>query len=156
MMIQRRLILKGTLTTAAISIAVSCGLLYPKQVLAVWNKKAFTANNLQTAIKTTLGSDLTQASDQIDINAPDIAENGAVVPITVTSSLNNVSSITLLSEKNATPLVAKFDLDKDTQAFISTRIKMGETSNVIAIVTAGEKNFSARKEVKVTIGGCGG
>ena len=159
MMTQRRQFLKSTLSTAAITMAAHCGLLYPVRVLAnasSWNKEAFTARNLQTAIKSTLGSDLTEATDQIDIKVPDIAENGAVVPVTVSSTLKNVSRITLLSEKNATPLVAQFDLHSDTQASIATRIKMGKTSDVMAIVTAGEKNYSARKEVKVTIGGCGG
>lgn len=161
MMIQRRALLKGTLNTTAISMAASCGLLCPVRVLASiasspWNKEAFSAKNLPSAIKSTLGSDLTEVSDQINIKAPDIAENGAVIPVTVSSALKNVTRIILLSEQNATPLVAMFELNNEMLAFISTRIKMGKTSNVIAIVTAGEKNYSARKEIKVTIGGCGG
>lgn len=161
MMNRRRDILKGTLSTAVITLAVSSGLLYPKRILAAafhpsWNEKAFAANNLPGAIKLAFGSDLTEVSDQIDIKAPDIAENGAVVPVTVSSSLKNIRSIALFIEKNATPLAAQFDINNDTQAYVSTRIKMGKTSHIIAVVTAGEKNFSARKEVKVTIGGCGG
>ena len=161
MMIQRRTFLKGSLHSTAITLAVSCGLLSPVQVLAStaswsWNREAFAARNLQTSIKSALGSDLTEASNQITIQAPEIAENGAVVPVTVSSTLKNVSRITLLAEKNTTPLAAVFDLDSSTEAFISTRLKMGQSSNVIAIVTAGDKNFSARKDIKVTIGGCGG
>lgn len=149
----RRLFLKKTLSTSAVALAVGSGLLIPMQALA-WNKAAFTATNLQTAIKSALGSDLSEASNKITIDVPEIVENGAVIPITVSSSLKEVSTISLFSEKNSVPLVAQFELDKDCQAFIATRIKMSSTSNVIAIVTAGGKNYNARKEVKMTIGGC--
>lgn len=160
MMTHRRFFLQSTLGSGAIALAAGTGLLYPLQVLAtqspLWNSKAFSAKNLQAAIKSALDSDLTEASNKITIKAPDIAENGAVVPITVTSTLANVTSITLFSEKNSMPLVAKYDLHADTLAFIYTRVKMGQTANVIAIVSADGKNYSARKEVKITVGGCGG
>jgi sulfur-oxidizing protein SoxY len=152
---QRRHFLKNTLATSAIALAASSGLLIPIQVLA-WNKKAFEATNMQTAMQDILGTELTEANDKIKIKAPDIAENGAVVPITVSSTLANVSSISIFSEKNGTPLIAKFNFKGNTQAFISTRIKMGKTSNVIAVCESNGKYYSARKEVKVTIGGCGG
>lgn len=151
---QRRHFLKNTMATGAIALAASSGLLVPLQVLA-WNKKAFDAKDVQSAMKGSLGTELTEASDKIHIKAPDIAENGAVVPVTISSTLSDVKSITILSEKNGTPLIAKFNL-KGAQAFVSTRIKMGKTSNVIAICESGGKFYSARKEVKVTIGGCGG
>jgi sulfur-oxidizing protein SoxY len=152
----RRLFLKSTLNSSVITLAVCAGLLSPMSVLATWNKEAFKTSNLQTAIKSALGSDLSEASTKITIKAPDIAENGTIVPVTVSSSLEEVSAITIFSEKNNAPLVAQFELDKDCDAFIATRIKMNMTSNVIAIVTAKGKNYSTRKEVKVTIGGCGG
>lgn len=151
----RRLFLKETLSAAAVTLAVASGLLLPMQAFASWNEVAFAADNLQTAIKSALGSDLSEASNKISIKAPDITENGAIVPITVSSSLEDISTITIFSEKNYAPLVAQFELDKDCDAFISTRIKMSKTSNVIAIVSAGGKNYSTRKEVNVTIGGCG-
>ncbi len=151
----RRLFLKRTLNSATITLAVSSGLLLPIQAIAAWNEVAFAATNLQTAIKSVLGTDLSRASDKISIKIPDIIENGAIVPVTVSSTLKEVSTITLFSEKNTAPLVAQFELDKDCIAFISTRIKMSQTSNVIAIVTARGNNYSARKKVKVTIGGCG-
>ncbi|MCW8931740.1 MAG: thiosulfate oxidation carrier protein SoxY [Gammaproteobacteria bacterium] len=153
--ISRRLFLKETLNSAAISLAVSSGILLPMQAFASWNEAAFTASNLQTAIKSALGSDLTEASNKITIKAPKTVENGAIVPITVSSSLEEISTITLFSENNSTPLVAHFELDKDCDAFISTRIKMGKTSNVVAVVSASRKNYSTRKQVNVTIGGCG-
>ena len=95
-------------------------------------------------------------SGDIQIKAPDIAENGAVVPVSVTTSIAGVSSIAILAEKNAFPLAANFELASNTKGYISTRIKMGKTSDVIAVVRAGGKAYSARKNVKVTIGGCGG
>ena len=152
----RRLFLKDTLSTAAVTLAVSSGLLLPIQAYASWNEIAFAANNLQTAIKSALGSDLSEASNKISIKSPETVENGAIVPITVTSSLEDVSTIAIFSEQNNAPLVALFDLDKDCDAFISTRIKMSKTSNVIAIVSAGGKSYSTRKKVNVTIDGCSG
>jgi sulfur-oxidizing protein SoxY len=95
-------------------------------------------------------------SDKIKIKAPDIAENGAVVPVSVTTSIDGVSSISLFADKNALPLTANFELGPGTEGYVSTRIKMGKTANVIAVVKAGDKLFSSSKEVKVTIGGCGG
>ncbi|OYZ26347.1 MAG: thiosulfate oxidation carrier protein SoxY, partial [Hydrogenophilales bacterium 16-64-40] len=88
--------------------------------------------------------------------APDIAENGAVVPVEVTSGIAGTTSIAILAEKNASPLVGNFNLSGGAQGFISTRIKMGQTSLVRAVVNAGGKSYTAAKEVKVTIGGCGG
>jgi len=151
----RRLFLKETLSCTAVALAVNAGILLPVQASASWNEIAFHEKNLQTAIKSALGSDLSEASNKISIKVPDTAENGAIVPITVSSSLEDVSTITIFSEQNNMPLVAQFELDKDCDALISTRIKMSKTSNVIAIVSAGGKNYSTRKEVKVSIGGCG-
>ncbi len=151
----RRLFLKASLSKAAITLAASTGLLLPMQAYASWNEVAFNANNLQTAIKSALGSDLSEASNKINIEAPDVVEDGALVPVTISSTLEDVNTISIFSEKNTAPLVAQFELDKDCEAFISTRIKMSNTSNIIAIVSAGGKNYSTRKEVKVTIGGCG-
>jgi len=102
------------------------------------------------------GGDKMETSDAIKIKAPDIAENGAVVPVTVSSSIANIESISILVSHNATPLVASFDLDKEADAFVSTRIKMGKTSDVVAVAKVGDKLYRASKEVKVTIGGCGG
>ena len=153
---QRRHFLKNTMATGAAVLAASSGLLVPGQVFAAWNKAAFDAKDVPSAMKGSIGTDAAEASDKIKIKAPDIAENGAVVPVTVSSTLSGVTSITILSEKNGTPLIAKFNLKGTAEAFVSTRIKMGKTSNVIAICESGGKFYSARKEVKVTIGGCGG
>jgi len=153
---QRRYFLKNTMATGVAVMAASSGLLVSGKVLAAWNKAAFDAKDVQSAMKGAVGTDATEASDKINIKAPDIAENGAVVPVTISSTLSDVKSITIISEKNGTPLIAKFNLSGKAEAFVSTRIKMGKTSNVIAVCESGGKFYSARKEVKVTIGGCGG
>jgi len=153
---KRRVFLKGSLASGMVAVAVGAGILSPRQVLAAWPKDAFEAKNVNDAMNGLLNTDLAPASDAIQLEAPDIAENGAVVPVKVTVGMDNVESITIIAEKNQTPLIASFNLAGGTQGFISTRIKMGKTSNVIAVVKAGGKVYSARKEVKVTIGGCGG
>lgn len=150
----RRNVLKGATGAGAVAVAVAAGLLKPTQVLAA-PRSAFEAKNVADALNG-LGAAGAAESKDITIKAPDIAENGAVVPVEVTSAIAGTSSIAILAEKNATPLVADFDLMGGTQGFISTRIKMGQTALVRAIVTAGGKNYTATKEVKVTIGGCGG
>jgi len=150
----RRTLLKGSMAAGAMSIAVSAGLLTPKTVLAAWPKATFESKSLDSAI-TALGGNAT-ASNKIKLKAPDIAENGAVVPVTVTSSIADIEAISLLVEKNAQPLSATFNLGAKTHGYISTRIKMGKTSDVVAVVKAGGKLYSSKKQVKVTIGGCGG
>jgi sulfur-oxidizing protein SoxY len=153
---KRRIFLKGSLASGAIGMAVSAGLLTPRLVLAAWPKAAFEATNVDNAVNSLFGSTTLTGSDKIKIKAPDIAENGAVVPISVETGIEGVESISIIAEKNAAPLTSSFVLGKGTEAFIATRIKMAKTSSVIAVVKAGGKLYSTGKEVKVTIGGCGG
>ena len=153
---KRRIFLKGSLATGAVGIAVSTGLLAPGVSLAAWSKTAFEATDVDGAADALYGSSSMDKSDKIKIKAPDIAENGAVVPVTVTTSIDGASSISIFADKNATPLTAEFLLGPGTEGFVSTRIKMGKTANVVAVVKAGDKLYSTSKEVKVTIGGCGG
>jgi sulfur-oxidizing protein SoxY len=152
----RRILLKGTLAAGATGLAISAGLLTPKSVLAAWPKAAFEAKDIDAALTAAVGGSNSSDSDKIKLKAPDIAENGAVVPITVTSSISGTESITILVEKNASPMAANFQLGASTEGYISTRIKMGKTSDVMAVVKAGGKLYSTKKQVKVTIGGCGG
>ena len=153
---KRRIFLKGSLATGAVGIAVSTGLLTPRVSLAAWSKAAFEAKDVNGAVAAIYGTSDMASSDKIKIKAPDIAENGAVVPVSVTTSIDGASSISIIADKNATPLTAEFTLGPGTEGYVSTRIKMGKTANVIAVVKAGDKLYSAQKEVKVTIGGCGG
>ena len=151
----RRTFLKGSLATGTVAVAVGAGLLSPRAVLAAWPKAAFESKNLQESMSSLLGSADTAPSGDISIKAPDIAENGAVVPVTVSTSMK-ADSIAVFVEKNASPLAANFVMGANTKGFVSSRLKMGKTSSVIAVVKSGGKAMSARKEVKVTIGGCGG
>ena len=153
---QRRSFLKGTLAGSAVAVAVGAGLLSPRTVLAAWPKAAFEAKNVEDAMNKLFGSAANTPSGDIKIKAPDIAENGAVVPVSVSTSLGNVDSIAVIAEKNGTPLASNFKLGANALPNVSTRIKMGKTSDVIAVVKANGKAYSARKNVKVTIGGCGG
>ena len=153
---KRRTFLQGSLAGSAVAVAVGAGLLNPRTVLAAWPQAAFNAKSVQDAMTSLFGSDASTASDDIKIKAPDIAENGAVVPVSVNTSIAGVSKIALITEKNANPLACSFDMGSTTKGFISTRLKMSKTSDVIAVIDAGGKRYAARKNVKVTIGGCGG
>ena len=151
----RRNVLKGAAGAGTVAVAVAAGLLKPTQAMAAWNAAAFDAKNVGDAMKG-LGVSGPADSKDIAIKAPDIAENGAVVPVEVTSSIAGTTSIAIFAEKNATPLVGNFNLSGGAQGFVSTRIKMGQTALVRAVVKAGGKTYTSAKEVKVTIGGCGG
>ncbi len=153
---QRRTFLKGSLASSAVAVAAGAGLLTPGSVLAAWPKAAFEAKKVDDALSNLFGSADNTPSGDIKIKAPDIAENGAVVPVSISTSIAGVESIAVIASKNGTPLAANFILGSGAKADVSTRIKMGKTSDIIAVVKAGGKAYSARKNVKVTIGGCGG
>ena len=153
---KRRIFLKGSVAAGAVGAAIGTGLLTPRMVLAAWPTAAFEAKTVDSALDALMGSHQLESSDKIAIRAPDIAENGAVVPIQVTSDIANIESINIIAEKNVAPLTASFVLGTGAEGFVSTRIKMGKTSQVIAVVKADGKLHSTAKEVKVTIGGCGG
>ena len=152
----RRTFLKGTGAAGAVAVAIAAGLLRPGQVLAAeWNKAAFDATTTADAMK---GLNVAGAAESKDIliKAPDIAENGAVVPVEVTSKIPSTTSILIFVDKNQFPLTADFELSNGAEGYISTRIKMANTSHVKVVVKAGGKAYTASKEVKVTVGGCGG
>lgn len=155
MIMKRRLLLKGSLAAGTIGAAVSAGLLTPGTVLAAWNKRAFEAKSVDAALKAS-GLDNGANSGDIKIKAPDIAENGAVVPITVSTKMAGVESVAIMAAGNNQPLASTYKLGKGADAYVSTRIKMAKTGSVIAVCKAGGKVFTNKKEVKVTIGGCGG
>jgi sulfur-oxidizing protein SoxY len=148
----RRSILK---TTGAFGVLFAAGILTSKQLWAAADNRAtFEAKSLTDALKS-IGGTVVDSKD-VSINAPDIAENGAVVPITVSSTLAKVQEIYILVEKNPFPLAASFILADGTEPSVQTRIKMGQSSNVVAVVKADGKLYTASKETKVTLGGCGG
>lgn len=155
MVMKRRMFLGKSMAAGAVGVAVGAGLLKPGTLLAAWPKSAFEAKTMEDSLKNIGMSDYTQ-SDDIKIKAPTVAENGAVVPITVSTGMSGVTEMAIVIEKNGTPLSSSYALGKGTQPFVSTRVKMGQTSDVIAIVKANGKVMANKKEVKVTIGGCGG
>lgn len=148
MKLQRRALIRS-LFTAAVVLAV------PRWVFASRPDAAFNADNSDTVVKDLFEGSIAE-SDQITLKVPDIAENGAVVPVTVSTTLADVESISIMVENNPTPLVAMFELSPQSVPDVSVRMKMGESSLVRTVVKAGGKLYSTSKEVKVTIGGCGG
>ena len=151
---RRRTALKSGGSLAIIAAAISAGVL-PASAFANWNKAAFDAKNMAEVLKA-MGGSAAEKSADIIITAPDIAENGAVVPIAVASKIANTQSISILVEKNPSSLAAEFEILPGTEANVGTRVKMGQSSNIHAVVKAGGKYYVATKEVKVTLGGCGG
>ena len=141
--------------TGGAGAAAALGLLPASAHAAAWNKSGFEAKASNDAIRNLGAGNLIESKD-ITITAPDIAENGAVVPIAVTSRIPNTQSISVLAEKNPFPLAATFDVANGAEPYASVRIKMGQTSHVRAVVKAADGRFyTASKEVKITVGGCG-
>jgi sulfur-oxidizing protein SoxY len=143
--------------TGVFGLLAAAGLLTTGEALAqqqAWNKAAFETKSLADTYKV-LGGTPAESAD-IAITAPDIAENGAVVPASVASKIPTTQAVYILVEKNPNMLAAGFNIPQGTSADVATRIKMGQTSNVYAVVKADNKFYVATKEVKVTLGGCGG
>lgn len=142
--------------STVLGLAIAAGLFKPSDVFAnEWNKNAFDTKSVADTVKA-LGGTTAAISKDIVIVAPDIAENGAVVPVGVTTALANVQQIAILVEKNPNVLSGNFMIPAGTEAMVSTRVKMGQTSNVHALVKVDGKWLLATKEIKVTLGGCGG
>jgi len=130
--------------------------LVPGVARAEWSKDAFDAKTLADAVKA-LGGGAPAASKDVVITGPDIAENGAVVPVGAACALPGVKRLALLVEKNPSVLAAVFDVGEAVEPNIATRVKMGQSSNVIAVaMMADGRVLYAQKEIKVTLGGCGG
>jgi len=153
----RREWLKSGGGVTLLTLLAAAGWLKPDEALAqAWNKAAFEAKTMDEALKA-LGTGAPTASKDITfVSTPDIAENGAVVPIGIASAIPKTEAIAILIEKNPSTLTANFDIPPGTDPAISTRVKMAQTSNVYALVKADGKYYVASKEIKVTLGGCGG
>jgi sulfur-oxidizing protein SoxY len=153
----RRLILKGVAMVALASLGVAKFGVMPAFAAAndKYPEDAFKQKSSDDAIKALYGK-TAEPSDKVKLDAPEIAENGAVVPISVSSTLADVTSISILVAENPNALAASYKIPAGTVPSVANRLKMARTSNVIAVVEAGGKVYSATKEVKVTVGGCGG
>ena len=150
MHIGRRIFLSGGLALVALAAL-------PRALLAAaWPEKAFSFPGASEALIDMYGTDQTIPSDKINLRAPEIAENGAVVPLKIATTLDNVESISIIVEKNPRPLAATIEILPGTLPEFSSRIKMRETSDVMVVVKTDSGLYSTSKEVKVTIGGCGG
>lgn len=149
---KRRLLLKSVLGFTTLVGAVAA---MPKLAMAKWSK-AFDIDSVDGALSELHGGAATEASGDITLKVPEIAENGAVVPVTVKTKMANVSRISIFADKNPQPLAASFIIPEGTAADVSVRIRLGETQVVSAVVEADGKLYTTEQEVKVTIGGCGG
>lgn len=154
--LNRRAALKQGSATAILGLFVTAGLVRPGNAHASWNQAAFSAKGLDAVVKGLGGASPAATKDVTWGSTPEIAENGAVVPVSVTSNLPKTESIAILIDKNPNTLAASFTIPAGTDATVSTRVKMGETSQVHALVKADGKFFVATREIKVTLGGCGG
>jgi sulfur-oxidizing protein SoxY len=155
--VARRIILKGAVAGGLAGLGFGA---FPFPAFAdadakAWPAEAFKVKSEAEALKALYGKSA-EASDKVSLDAPEIAENGAVVPIAVASTLPNVTGIAILVLENPNVLAAAYKIPAGTQASVSNRLKMAKTSKVVAVVESGGKLYSATKEVKVTVGGCGG
>ena len=151
---KRRSFLKSTIVASATGAAVGAGILSPNMALAAGDDVA-AAKSVDEVLKM-LGASDAAASSDIKIKAPEIAENGAVVPVTITSSIAGTTGIVVLTAANPTPFSAKYTLGEGTVPLIKSRFKMGKTTDVVVLVKADGKFYTAKANVKVTKGGCGG
>lgn len=153
---RRQALRQGGITLAA--LVAAAGWLPARDALAAqaWNSDAFSAHSLDAVAKALGGGAPAASKDITFFQAPDIAENGAQVQIGIASSIPRTESIAILVEKNPNMLAAVFDFPPGTEAWLSTRIKMSETSTVFALVKADGRYYVASREIKVTLGGCGG
>ncbi len=149
---QRREIIKNLMSG---SLLIFSGLLKPVVALAKWNQTAFTAEDYQTALDAYFPDEIIVETDQIKIGVHPVVENGAVVPVKIETDLSNPLSITIFVEKNPNPLIANFDLSPGCLGFVSTRIKMDQSSNLAAVVKTDSGVFSNKTFVEVHEGGCG-
>jgi sulfur-oxidizing protein SoxY len=150
MQMTKRAFLKGSIALLAVAAL-------PRTLwAAAWPTKAFDATEMNAGLRDLFGTDVLPASDKITQKVPEIAENGAVVPVSIKTSLENVESISIVVEKNPRPIVANFEIPAGTLTDISSRIKMAKTSDVTAVIKTSNGIYSTARQVKVTIGGCGG
>ncbi len=151
----RRTLLRAAASAAHVSILLSLGLV-PKSVLGAWPVSAFHSRNMADVERLLFADREVQDSDDIIIDAPDIAENGASVPVEVRIGLPAVTTMALLSDSNPFPLLARAHFTPEVEARLALRVKLGGTGRLVALVEANGKLSRATRLVKVTTGGCGG
>ena len=153
---RREMLARSSKASATVLALLAGAGLLPQPALAAWSAAAFDAKSMAEAVKALGGSAAVESKD-VTLTGPDIAENGAVVPVGAACSLPGVKRLLLLVEKNPSALAAVFELGDAVDANLNTRVKMGQSSNVFAVaMMADGKVLFAVKEIKVTLGGCGG
>ena len=152
---RRRNLIKFLCSGIALPLTGMAALLKPGLLLANWNEKAFWAAEQSQALENLFPDKTVEESDQIELSMHAFIENGSIVPVKITSSLPDVTSISIFVEENPNPLIAHFELNSRASAFVSTRIKMDKPSNVMALVQSNGKLFSRSRFVDVAEGGCG-
>jgi len=151
----RRVFLKNSLAAGAVVVAAKAGLLLPSNVFGAWPAGAFAARDFETAMKAVVGpGDV--ADGAIEIHAPEIAENGSMVAVTVETELPDVSEMVLFVAMNGQPLNSRYVMGTGAVPMFSVRVRMAETSDLVVAVKSGGTWYRASREVKVTLGGCGG
>ncbi len=151
--VNRRKVTMGA--AAALAGSFLAGMLRPGTLLAAWNQQAFDAKNLRDALQG-LGMNAAAQSKDIAIDAPDFAENGAFVPVQITSRIPGTQSIAIFVDRNPWPYIARFEFAQDALPFVALRLRVAETSPVRVVVRAGGSNYVSMKDVSVVAGGCGG
>ena len=153
----RRLILQGAASVALLGLGNLPFGAAPARAAAndKYPEEAFKQKSEADAVKALYGK-TAEPSDKVKLDAPEIAENGGVVPISVTTTLDKVTSISFFVAENPSALAASYKIPEGTIPAVANRLKMAKTTNVVAIVEADGKLYSATKEIKVTVGGCGG
>jgi sulfur-oxidizing protein SoxY len=153
---KRRSFLKSTLVASATGAAVTAGILSPNTVFAAAHGNDLTKAKSVDEVLKMIGAEGAETSDKIKIKAPEIAENGAVVPVGITSEIPGTTEIISLTAANPTPFAARYIMGEGAVPAVKSRFKMGKTTDVVAVVKAGGKYYTAKTNVKVTKGGCGG
>ncbi len=153
---QRRKFLTGALALGGLGTAVGLGVLAPSRALAKWQEEAIMTTSLEDGLDRVLGGSTYQESDKVQLDAPEVAENGETVPVSVETSLPDVESVTLYVTENNAPISAVFELGRRARPRIAQRIQMADTSEVVAVVKSGGELYGTSRQVQVTVGGCGG
>jgi sulfur-oxidizing protein SoxY len=153
---KRRSFLKSTLIASAAGAAVTAGILSPNVAFAAAHAGDLTGAKSVEEVMKLLGAEGATESDKIKIKAPEIAENGAVVPVGITSEIAGTTEIVSITAANPTPFAARYTIGEGAEAAVKSRFKMGKTTDVIAVIKADGKYYTAKTNVKVTKGGCGG
>ena len=153
---KRRMFLQAGIAAGQIAIAAKAGLFWPVAVIAAdWPADTFFATSFEDAVAALFADEPVEESEHVQLEAKDIAEDGASVPILVRTDLTGPLTMTLFSVNNPTPAVGRFELSPQLGGYLATRVKMAKTGDVVAVVTADGRHYSARRHILVTAGGCG-